>query len=208
MRCLPLVLLAGFAACSGGPKFQDLFDGETLDGWVTTGGRYDGAAVWTIEDGAITGRVGPKREGGLIYTERSYRNFILELDVWVDYPFDSGIFIHMTPQAKGAQVTIDYRPEGEVGGIYSDGWLQHNADGKARFRSGAWNHFRVECHGGRQFELRVWMNGAPLIEYQLTDGIEAYAETGLIGLQVHGGRNDPRSNRARFRNIRLAALDC
>ena len=204
-----IVLFAFVAsACTSGPKFNALFDGETLDGWVTKGGRYDGTASWTVEDGAITGRVDSNGAGGLIYSERTYQNFILELDAWIDYPFDSGIFIHMSPQAKGVQVTIDYRPDGEVGGIYSDGWLEHNRDGKGRFRRGAWNHFRVECRGGRAFHLQVWMNGEPLTEYQLTRGIEAYAETGLIGLQVHGGRDDPRGNRARFRNIELAGLDC
>ncbi|MHC5064043.1 MAG: 3-keto-disaccharide hydrolase [Planctomycetota bacterium] len=207
MKTLSLSVVLLFAGCATDQGFQELFDETSLDGWVTTGGRYDGKAVWTVEEGTITGRVGPDGQGGLIYTEKAYRDFVLELEAWVDYPFDSGIFLHMTPEAKGVQITIDYRPDGDVGGIYSDGWLQRNPDGKARFKRDDWNHFRVECRGGSQFHLRVWMNGAPLIEYQLPEGMEGFADTGLIGLQVHGGRDDPRSNKASFRNIRLSPLE-
>ena len=44
-------------------------DGATLNGWTTHGGRYDGNARWTVEDGAIVGRQGPNRAGGLLYTD-------------------------------------------------------------------------------------------------------------------------------------------
>ena len=53
-----------------------LFDGTTLEGWTTTGGRYDGKADWSVEDGAITGREGPGGEGGLIYTEAEYADTV------------------------------------------------------------------------------------------------------------------------------------
>jgi hypothetical protein len=33
-----------------------------------------------------------------------------------------------------------------------------------------------------------------------------YASTGLIGVQVHGSRDDPPSNRAQFRRIRIREL--
>ena len=33
--------------------WRPLFDGTSLDGWTTKGGRYDGGAVWTVEDGVI-----------------------------------------------------------------------------------------------------------------------------------------------------------
>ena len=59
------------------PGFVPLFDGETLTGWVTEGGRYDGHATWYVEDGAIVGRPGPGGRGGLLYTERKYACFLL-----------------------------------------------------------------------------------------------------------------------------------
>jgi hypothetical protein len=189
-------------------QFRSLFDGKTLDGWVTTGGRYDGKAVWGVEDGAITGREGPNHAGGLIYTEGYYSSFVFSCEAWVSYPFDSGIFLRMVPRKeklKGAQITIDYREKGEVGGIYADGWLQHNKDGKQAYKRDEWNKFVVECVGS-PMHIRVWMNGRLITDYRLSDETQGFARSGRIGLQVHGGRKDPPNARAQFRNIKIREL--
>ena len=68
-----------------------LFDGKTLDGWTEKGGRYDGDADWTVEDGAIVGREAEGARGGLLYTEGMYADYEFECDVKVTAPFDSGI---------------------------------------------------------------------------------------------------------------------
>jgi hypothetical protein len=185
--------------------WKPLFDGKSLNGWVTRGGHYDGDARWTVENGAITGRQGLRREGGLIYTDRMYANFELELDCKCDWPFDSGIFVRMVPEEKGAQITIDDRPDGELGAIYSDGFLKHNTDGWKLFDKSAWNHFRVEC-SGRDYAIRAWCNGALLCEYRMPEGSTGYAPTGRIGLQVHGGESVPLETKVQFKNIRLREL--
>ena len=184
-----------------------LFDGKSLEGWVTKGGRYDGNGRWTVEDGVIVGRQGPNHEGGLIYTERPYRNFIVAFETWVDYPFDSGVFLRMVPPdgGKGAQVTIDYRPGGEVGGIYADGFLQHNAEGAERFKRDEWNEMVVRCVG-KDMHLTAWLNGELLTDFAMPKGTEGYAPTGLIGFQVHPGGDVPETQRAMFRNVRIREL--
>jgi hypothetical protein len=201
-----LFVLAAFPGPSSPteePGFVSLFDGQSLAGWVTEGGRYDGAARWTVEDGAIVGRQGEDGAGGLLYTERRYASFELRLEVMLDRPFDSGVFVRMAPEEKGAQVTLDWREGGEVGAIYSDGFLQHNSEGASRFHADAWNDLRVRCTG---FDLRleVWLNGDKLTDYQLPPDSPGYAPTGLIGLQVHGERGD--TGAARFRNLRVREL--
>ena len=210
-----LALLAMPIACHvGGHEreysaagFVTLFDGETLDGWVTSGGRYDGNARWTVEDSAITGRVGPDNAGGLLYTEKKYTSFEIELDARLDHPFDSGIFLRMAPrgEGKGAQVTIDDREGGEIAAIYSDAWLQHNTEAVQILRRDEWNHFKVRCTG-TDMHIEVWINGELVTDYQMPEGSAGYAPTGLIGVQVHGSRDDPPTNRAQFRNIRIREL--
>lgn len=180
-----------------------LFDGRSLQGWVTRGGRYDGDARWSVEDGCIVGRQGPGGEGGLLYTEKPHTSFELQLEVKLDHPFDSGVFLRMAPQGKGAQVTLDWREEGEIGAIYSDGFLQHNPGGAAQFRRDEWNELEVRCTGF-DMHIRVRLNGKELVDYELPAGSPGYAPTGLIGLQVHGERGD--TGAARFRNIRLREL--
>ncbi len=200
--------LPAFLSCAkpeleqGSPEaWTPLFDGRTLDGWVTTGGRYDGHARWTVEDGVITGRQGPGREGGLLYTAKPYGDFELEVDVKIDWPFDSGIFLRMTPAAKGMQVTIDHRDGGECGGLYSDGWVQHNPGGWELFEKGGWNRFRVIC-SGQPMRVTAWLNGKPLCDHAL-ESAEGYASEGLIGLQVHGGEDVPLETKVQFKNLRL-----
>jgi hypothetical protein len=205
---LPLLLPLAFAGCvsQGEPDgARELFDGRTLAGWTTVGGRYDGAARWTVEDGSITGRQGLEREGGLIYTEAPYDDFELELELRIDWPFDSGVFLRMTPDAKGMQVTVDHREGGECGGLYSDGWVLHNPDGWTHFRRAEWNRLRVVCRG-QPMLVQAWLNGEPLVEHRL-ESAEGYARSGLIGLQVHGGEDVPLETRVQFRDLRVRPLD-
>jgi hypothetical protein len=195
---------------SGAPasaEWIELFDGQSLEGWTTVGGRYDGHARWTIEEGAVTGRQGPGREGGLIYTAATYADFELELDLKIDWPFDSGIFLRMLPPEsgqKGLQVTIDHRDGGECGGLYADGWILHNPEGWSRFQKGEWNHFRVLCQG-QPMRVQAWLNREPLVEHVL-ESAEGYAASGRIGLQVHGGEDVPLETKVQFKNVRLRPL--
>jgi len=185
----------------------NLFDGETLEGWTTRGGRYDGNAIWTVEDGDITGRVGPNNAGGLLYTENEYTCFEFECETKIDYPFDSGIFFRMVPPGggKGIQVTLDYRPNGEVGALYADGFLVHNQRAKDMWKTDEWNHFLVRVTG---FDMKVdaWMNGLRITNHEVSTASGDYAPSGLIGVQVHGGRDDPGQHAARFRNVYVREL--
>jgi len=208
LGCMPFVLPT---ACASPARTdparsepgRSLFDGKSLEGWVTKGGRYDGNALWTVEDGAITGRENEKGEGGLIYTARPYRNFVFRCDAKVEWPFDSGIFLRMAQKQKGAQVTIDWREGGEVGGIYSDGWLQHNPTGVAKFKKDEWNTFEVRCMGD-DLKISARINGEALVDFRLPEASEDYAATGLIGLQVHGG--GAKAKKAQFKNISIVEL--
>lgn len=201
MRRLLLVLLPAVSAAAG--EWTELFDGKTLEGWTTVGGRYDGRAVWTVADGAIVGREGPNRAGGLLYTKDAYRNVEIELETKLTWPFDSGVFLRMRPGERGMQVTLDHRPGGEIGGLYSDGWVRHNPAGAALFRRDAWNTVKVRCVGD-PMHVTVWLNGALLTDFRLPEGGGTFARDGLIGLQVHGARAD--TGEARFRKIRVRRL--
>jgi hypothetical protein len=184
-----------------------LFDGRTLAGWTEVGGRYDGHARWTVEDGVITGREGPERQGGLLYTERAYTDFEFECEVKIEWPFDSGIFLRMAPPpaGKGAQVTIDYRPGGEIAAIYADGYLLHNEQVVERFKKDQWNHFRVRC-AGADMHIETWLNGELVVDYRLPPASEGYSPSGLIGIQVHGDSTSPPGTKVQFRALRVKPI--
>ncbi|MCA9320599.1 MAG: DUF1080 domain-containing protein [Planctomycetes bacterium] len=182
-----------------------LFDGETLEGWVTTGGRYDGHARWWVDDEQIVGGQGPGRKGGLLYTAQRYRNFIFSCEVKIDWPFDSGIFVRMQPEGRGAQVTIDWREGGEIGAIYSDEFLLHNLEAGKSFRKDDWNRFTVRCVGP-SMHLTVWMNGEEISDYVVPPEKEGFVADGLIGLQVHPGEASGEDEQVRFRNLFIREL--
>lgn len=213
MRTRPGLLVACTMLLSMQPTFAaqetegwtNLFDGKSLKGWVESGGRYDGDADWSVEDGAIVGRQGANGQGGLLYTKKPYAEFELELEAMISHPFDSGVFVRMAPALKGAQLTLDYRDGGEVGAIYSDGFLAHNEGGKARFKKDEWNQLRLRVTG-KDMRIEAWLNGEALVDYRLPAGAPGYAAAGLIGLQVHGDRDDPAGASARFRRIRVKDL--
>jgi len=213
-RLAPLALLALCSGCLsfGDFKGEELFDGKTLNGWVTHGGHYDGNAAWTVEDGAITGRQGPNGEGGLIYTEMEFSDFSFSCEFKIDEPMDSGIFVYMVPGLRGYQVTIDTPQGGELGGIYSDGWLHHSPDGWKHFRKGEWNYIFVDCHQDAKkhaVSITTWLNAEWVSHFDAPIEPTVFARAGHIGLQVHGGQGMASNTKVQFRNFGLLgeALD-
>jgi FAD:protein FMN transferase len=206
--------------------WTELFDGHSLAGWVTSGGRYDGPAPWTVEEGVLVGRSTADGEGGLIYTERLYSNFEIEFEVCLDYPFDSGLFVRMLPpdfapeaasaapwpadqaprrDLKGAQVTLDHRDGGEIAAIYADGFLQHNPEAVQHFKRNEWNRVRARV-SGFDFRIQTWINEQPVGDYQLPADSPGFAPFGRIGLQVHPSDPKLKDQRVRFRGLRLRPL--
>ena len=193
------------SASNASAGWKPLFDGKTLAGWTADGGHYDGNAAWTVEDGAITGRETIKREGGLLYTVDKYSDFEFECDCKCEWPFDSGIFVRMEPKLRGAQVTIDYRPGGEMCAIYSDGFLFHNESVMPKFKKDEWNHFKVRCTG-RDMHIVTWLNGEQVVDFTIPSSAGEFASSGLIGIQVHGGSDSPLDTKVQFKNLRVKRL--
>ena len=201
------MLGAGDAASSENEKWQDLFDGKTLNGWVQRGGK----AVYKVEDGCIVGQTVPKTPNSFLCTEKNFSNFILELDFKVDAGLNSGIQIrsesmkeYQNGRVHGYQVEIDPSARAWTGGIYDEGrrgWLKDlkdNEPARKAFKQSEWNHFRIECKGDT---IKTWLNGVPAAELK-----DSMTPTGFIGLQVHAN-NSPTPLSIRWRNIRLQELD-
>ena len=89
------------------------------------------------------------------------------------------------------------------GGIYEEaqrGWFytgEMNPPGKALYKFGEWNHYRIEAIGPR---LRVWINGSPA-----ADVIDDGHKTGFFGLQVHSINKPEEAGRTTtWKNLRRA----
>jgi len=172
-----------------------LYDGASLAGW-----RMHGDARYVPEPGGILGESSSGAHSFLV-TERKLGDFVLEVDVKAEKPGNAGIQVrsHARPDGSvhGCQIEIDPSPRAWSGGLYDEarrGWLQglqENPAGRAAFRPGEWNRFRIECIGPW---IRTWVNGVPVTDY-----FDAMDLSGFVGLQVHGGWN----TRVRWHGMRL-----
>lgn len=229
---LAMVTVAAYALSGeeAAPKWIELFDGETLDGWVQRGG----SANYSAEGDSIVGRTVLNTPNSFLCSEQDYGDFILELEFKVDPKLNSGVQIRSQSfdrpakakdaegnpvlngngepiklsagRVHGYQVEIDPTPRAYTAGIYDEGrrgWLQNlqdNQPAREAFKPEEWNKLRVEARGDL---IRTWINGVQAAD--LRDGV---TPKGFIGLQVHGVGNDQAKENieVRWRNILLQEL--
>ncbi len=176
-----------------------LFNGRDLDGW-----RAVGDARWSVEDGTLLGETGGGSQSFLI-SEREFGDFTLELELRAEGPGNSGVQIRSRHREDGRvtgyQIEVDPGSRAWSGGLYYEagrGWLANlaeNAPARAAFKSGEWNHYRIEAIGSR---IRTWVNGVAAADF--TDLAASPADArGFIALQVHSGQN----TRVRWRKLEL-----
>ena len=214
---LALLCAAPFARAQENETWENLFDGQTLNGFVKRGG----AAPYRVEDGAIVGTTVPGREvdgkrvsgtdNTFLCTERHYGDFILELEFKVDPSMNSGVQIRSNSfdwfkngRVHGYQVEIDPSDRAWTGGIYDEarrGWLfdlKDKPEAQKAFKQNEWNHFRIEA---KAENIKTWVNGIPVADLD-----DFMTQRGFIALQVHASK-DAESREIRWRNIRIIDLD-
>lgn len=187
-----------------------LFNGENLEGWK----QLNGKANYEIVDNEIVGISVADEPNSFLATEHEYGDFILELEVNVDPPLNSGIQFRSLSidsfkkgRVHGYQCEIDPSTRAWSGGIYDEarrGWLynlERNKKGSKAFRSGEWNTYRIEAIGN---SIRTWINGI-----MCSNLIDAETSKGFIALQVHGVGDDTEKigKKIRWRNIRIKTSD-
>lgn len=193
-------------------EWISLFDGETLQGWHRhenlPGDQVGGK--WEVADGVIVGDQDPPGHGGFLVTERQFEDFVLELETKLDYPVDSGVFLRVGETGKSHQVTLDWRPDGQIGSIYmpwTQGGVHENPEGREHFKRGEWNDVRIRMEG-EPAHIQAWVNGTKITDFQHTEETTEGAPTrGGIALQVHPGESYEAGKKVRFRNIRIKPLN-
>lgn len=182
--------------------FQPLLPESGLDGWSVVGGD----AAIDREGDEIHGHGNAGRNTFLL-SDRSYGDFILEGEIRINDGGNSGWQIRSRlandedPRSgvRGYQIEVDSSSRGWSGGFYDElrrGWIHSFKDdprARSAFRSGEWNHYRIECLGPH---VRTWVNGTPC-----ADVIDFADDVGSIAFQVHSGRCD-----VRWRNLRIKEI--
>ncbi len=196
-------------------SFESIFDGKTLSGWKPHEGMPEAhrGGRWWVEEGELRGMQDPPGRGGLLWLDRDFRDFILRLQVRLEFPMDSGVFVRVGPDGRSHQITLDHRPGSDVGAIYVPfgGGMVHQApEGAKALREGKWNDLEVRLEG-EPARILVWINGQLVSDFQHTGKTtEGCPESGGIGLQVHpnvaGTTLWGEGHVVRYRNLRIREL--
>ncbi len=102
--------------------FTPLFNGESLAGWHVSKTNHHGTTPdYHVLHGLIVATQSPLGRGGILLTDKKYKNVELYMEVKPDYGCDSGLFFRSNEAGDAYQVTMDYLPGGSIGGIYGEG---------------------------------------------------------------------------------------
>ena len=188
--------------------FTPLFNGKDLTGWHVSKTNHHGTTPeFRVVHGLIVGTQNPLGRGGILLTDKKYRNFEVYMEVKPDWGCDSGLFLRSSEAGEAYQVMLDYLPGGNLGGIYGEKltgvamggpkWETLSREERAtemRKRDEAWqkawkreewNSIRARIEGSVP-HITVWINDQQVTDWKDTANHAAGgAEDGMIAIQMH-----------------------
>ena len=182
--------------------FREMFNGKDLTGWKTTGN-------WIVEKDNIIalhprpGERGWTRYDAYLTTDRTYKDFIIDLEFKFKKGGNSGVFLRVAdPKSQvnsGFEVQIlDTHGKKKFGAHDCGGVIGTAGPSKNVVKpAGEWNRYTISCIG---HQLNVVLNGEQIIDLDLsTSGLKDRPAAGYIGFQ----------DEAKFiwyRNVRIKEL--
>jgi len=105
------------AAHAETPKIPDgftpIFNGRDLSGWHISKTNHHGTTPdFRVVHGAIVGTQNPREQGGILLTDKKYRNVEVYMEVKPDWGCDSGLFLRSSEAGEAYQVMLDDLPGG------------------------------------------------------------------------------------------------
>jgi hypothetical protein len=192
--------------------FTPIFNGKDLTGWhVSREARHGLTPDFHVAHGMILGTQRPLGSGGLLLTDRQYRDFEVYMEVKPDWGNDSGIFFRTTESGAAYQITMDYLPGGSMGRLIAEGGIsfgrgraagpapaapaaaapargsQAPDPGMSAWKREDWNTVRVRVTGDVP-HATVWINDKEVSDASDTENhaVGGMVE-GPIAIQIHGG---------------------
>ena len=168
--------------------FTPIFNGKDLKGWHTSRTSHQGTTGnFYVENGVITLKQYPYGQGGILLTDKKYRNFELYLEAKIDSFCNGGIFIRSTESGMAYQ--IELATPGGLGDLLGER-MSASKGAQAKditkvWKAGNWNSFRIRMEGDIP-RIRLWVNGE--LMWDVTEPVNDFiagATSGMIGLQAH-----------------------
>ncbi len=193
-------LAAAFDGSADEPKFEPLFNGKDLTNFKAEGSKE----FWRIESGVLIGENDAAKKGNYLWTEKEYRDFVIEFDVrWKGTP-PRGVDTGLEMRKPNLQLQLGISGSLKVdmsGSFYTGGKPAYPESGQAKEAKilmkpeGEWNTFRIQAKGDT---FTCWINGQKASEY--TD--PKFSGPAPLGLQIHPGVE----MKCEYRNVKIAEL--
>lgn len=155
-------------------EWINAFNGRDLKGW-----RPSGAASWRVKRDRIIATAGPNGEGGTLWTEAIYQDYLLSVTFRTTQPIHAGIWLRAADSERGPRVEIvDSQKSRSVTGSVSlpeKGLVLTNLREDFVDREG-WNTISVKVKGDR---IGVWLNGEEVGAIRISGPAK-----GKIGLHI------------------------
>lgn len=206
-RLLITLLIPSLAACcmtasAKPPKgFTPLFDGESMEGWYAQPGITQ--EVWKIDP--KTGTIGRDVKSGYLWTQKTYGDFVLQLEFKMSRNCNSGLFFRTNPDdpvQAGFEIQLYDVPDKSTIYKNSTGAL-YDAQAPTSIPLNdinKWNSIKLHVEGN---SIKIWINDVLVNSVDLSkwttagmnpDGTENkfktalndLPKTGHIGFQDHG----------------------
>lgn len=181
---LMLVCIAVFAS-EKSDGWINLFNGKDLSGFK----QLNGKAKYEVVNGEIVGTTVLNTPNSFLATEKTYSDFVFEVELLVADNMNSGIQFRSESNPEynygrvhGYQCEVDPSERAWSAGIYDEarrGWLyplSYNTDAQKAFKHGDWNKYRIECIGNN---IRTWLNDIPVAHL-----VDDMTSEGFIALQT------------------------
>jgi hypothetical protein len=213
--------------------FTAVFNGKDLSGWhISKTARHGTSPDYHVSQGVILGTQQPLGRGGLLISDKKYKNYEIYLEAKADWGSDSGVFLRTTEEGAAYQVTLDYLPGGSMGRVIQEGGLVGVGrpvgettppprpaatpaavqpagpdPGMSAWKHNDWNAVRIRVEGDTP-HVQVWINDKQISDFTDTaNHAVGGMVTGPFSLQVHGGNARwLAGNFWRWRNIGVREL--
>lgn len=188
------------------PGFVSLFDGKSLSGWEGN------TKIFRVDQHAVLAGTldAPIANNEFLCTKREFGDFELRLQAKLVGDGKNAGIQFRSQRIPNHYEVIGYQCDMGISGADHIIWgALYDESRRRRFlaegdqahlavalKPGDWNDFVIRCEGPR---IQIWLNGYQAIDYTEAEDV---ARTGVIALQIHGGK----PALASYRDIRIKEL--
>jgi 3-keto-disaccharide hydrolase len=190
--------------------FDPIFNRVNMDGWHASKTNFHGVTPnFFVTNRILVATQNPRGFGGILLSDRKFKNAEIYMEVKPDWGCDSGLFLRSAEDGSAYQVMLDYLPGGNMGGVIGERLVgvggprpadmtpaerekrvaameKRNEAWQKVWKREDWNSVRVRIEGDVP-HIQVWINDTLITDFRDTaNHAKGGIVSGPIGLQVHG----------------------